>query len=307
MRRNKIRWLGRSRIMRAITIVGLGLTTATAALADCSDVRGITPPESADLSSYSGYYVGGDGCFYDPHGIDVMAVPPAVGASGLRDERLIFVNGANPKADREPYFLRLLAEARDIPAVGVLNTQTDENLSSPPTIKGVSAVKTLESLMLQSLETGSDLLVRGGSAGASVVSVALARTKMRWSARHPRPRRLDDALRHLKVETFGGVGFFYPDGPRYVHYANLKDPNAQRLGVLNPLVKPGQGAVIALFQDSLAPLEADYEVLTPKNEIILSHHGFGVYNANQRNFDRLYRFSPKLLPYRVVPLIGKSF
>ena len=277
-------------------------TTLPAEASSCRDARGVAAP-GVDLTALSGYYVGGDGCFYDPTGIESMDVPPAVGASGLRKERLVFVNGANPKADREPYFLTLLAQARDTPAIGVLNTQTSDDLLSTPTLRGTSAVKTLESLMLASLEERQDMIIRAGSAGALLLVQAIARTKGRWAARHPGPRRLDEALRPLRIETFGGVGAFYPDGPRYVHYANLLDPNALKFGVLNPLTKPGHGAVIAVFRDTQPPLEAPYEILTPESERILSHHGFAVYNAHQAPFDRVYRLSLPVLPYTVLPLV----
>ncbi|MGB5234327.1 MAG: hypothetical protein WBN85_04015 [Candidatus Macondimonas sp.] len=268
--------------------------------ASCQDARGLMP-DPALLSDYAGFYVGGDACFYDPTGIRLGEVPPALGPSGDTGQRLIFVNGANPKVEREPMLLRLLAEARDLPAIGILNTQTSDDPVSAPRIRGTSTVKTLESIMRDGLEHDREVLIRAGSAGASVVAIAIGRTKASWAARHPRPYKLDKTLRAIKVETFGGVNSFYPDGPSYVHYANLLDPNAQKFGVLNPLNKPGRGAVIAVFRDTLPPLEAPYEALTEKNYRILSHHGFGVYNANQTDFDRAYRFSPSHL-YTIVPL-----
>lgn len=281
-------------------ISALFLLNSGTAFASCQDARGVIP-DPARLSDYSGFYIGGDACFYDPSGIRLGEVPPALGSSGDTGQRLIFINGANPKVDREPMLLRLLAQARDLPAVGVLNTQSSDALFSAPQLKGVSAVKTLESLMLESLEQDHEVLIRAGSAGASVVAIAIGRTKASWATRHPRPYKLDKTLRAIKVETFGGVNPFYPDGPRYVHYANLLDPNAQKFGVLNPLNKPGQGAVIAVFRDTAPPLEAPYESLTPKNYRILSHHGFAVYNAHQMDFDRAYRFSPSHF-YIIVPL-----
>lgn len=281
-------------------LLGLLFCGSGSVAASCQDARGLMP-DPALLSDYSGFYVGGDACFYDPRGIRLGEVPPAVGPSGNTGQRLIFVNGANPKVDREPILLHLLAQARDLPAVGVLNTQSSDALFSAPQPKGVSAVKTLESLMLEGMEQDHEVLIRAGSAGASVVAIAIGRTKASWTARHPRPYKLDKTLRAIKVETFGGVNPFYPDGPSYVHYANLLDPNAQKFGVLNPLNKPGQGAVIAVFRDTAAPLEAPYEPLTEKDYRILSHHGFGVYNAHQMDFDRAYRFSPSQL-YIIAPL-----
>lgn len=76
------------------------------------------------------------------------------------------------------------------------------------------------------------------------------------------------------------------------------DPNALKIGVLNPLNKPRQGTVIAVFRDAMAPLEAPFESLTEKDYRILSQYGFGVYNAHQMDFDRAYRFSPSA----IVPL-----
>ncbi len=284
----------------AALISGLLVLNFGTAFASCQDARGVIP-DPALLSDYSGFYVGGDACFYDPTGIRLGEVPPALGPSGDTGQRLIFVNGADPKVEREPEFLRLLAQARDLPAVGILNTQTSDDLVSAPHPKGVSAVKTLESLMLEGLEQEHEVLIRAGSAGASVVALAIGRTKASWAARHPRPYKLDKALRAIKVETFGGVNPVYPDGPRYVHYANLLDRNAQLLGVLNPLTKPGQGAVIAVFRATVPPLEANYQTLTENEARLLSHHGFAAYNANQTDFDRAYRFSPSHL-YIIVPL-----
>lgn len=280
--------------------LGLQFCGSGSVAASCQDARGLIP-DPALLSDYSGFYVGGDACFYDPTGIRLGEVPPALGPSGDTGQRLIFVNGANPKIEREPEFLRLLAEARDLPAVGILNTQTSDDPFSAPRIHGTSAVKTLESVMRDGLKHNREVLIRAGSAGASVVAIAIGRTKASWTVRHPRPYKLDKILRAIKVETFGGVNPFYPDGPSYVHYANLLDPNAQKFGVLNPLNKPGQGAVIAVFRDTMPPLEAPYEPLTEKDNHILSHHGFGVYNAHQMDFDRAYRFSPSHF-YIIVPL-----
>jgi hypothetical protein len=281
-------------------LLGLLFCGSGSMAADCQDARGLTP-DPALLSDYSGFYVGGDACFYDPKGIRLGEVPPALGPSGDTGQRLIFVNGANPKVEREPEFLHLLAQARNLPAVGILNTQTSDEMVSAPGIRGTSAVKTLESVIQDGLEHDREVLIRAGSAGASVVAIAIERIKASWASRHPRQYKLDQTLRAIKVETFGGVNPFYPDGPSYVHYANLLDPNAQKFGVLNPLAKPGQGAVIAVFRDTVPPLEAPYESLTPRNYRILSHHGFGVYNAHQMDFDRAYRSSPSHL-YTIVPL-----
>ena len=281
-------------------LLGLLSCGSGSVAASCQDARGLMS-DPALLPDYSGFYVGGDACFYDPRGIRLGEVPPALGPSGDTGQRLIFVNGANPKVEREPMLLRLLAEARDLPAVGILNTQSSDDPFSVPRIHGTSAVKTLESVMLDGLEHDREVLIRAGSAGASVVAIAIGRTKASWAARHPRPYKLDETLRAIKVETFGGVNPFYPDGPSYVHYANLLDPNAQKFGVLNPLIKPGQGAVIVVFRDTVPPLEAPYEPLTEKEAKILSHHGFAVYNANQTDFDRAYRFSPSQF-YIIAPL-----
>lgn len=290
--------------IQIIAVFLLGFTSAFVQ-ADCGDHRGLLLPDNADMLLYSGYYVGGDGCFYDPQTVDVKDVPPALGASGDNGKRIYFVNGANGMANREPYFLKLLAQKRDIPAIGVFNSQTSNILLPPKTNAGGSAVKTLKKLMLDGMGRKEGVLIRAGSAGSTVVMQAFIKAKAQWRLFHVVDAFAPIAMSRVKIETFGGIGLVYPDGPKYVHYANENDINAQQKGVLNPWVWPGKGAVIVVFNDQLyPPLESAFDNVDPD---ILSYHGFGVYNNNQADFDLIYKkYSPLILPYKKIRLSSVS-
>lgn len=272
--------------------------------ASCGDHRGLHLPDNADMLFYSGYYVGGDGCFYDPMSVDVKDVPPALGASGDNGKRIYFVNGANGMANREPYFLKLLAQKRDIPAIGVFNAQVSNNLFPPKTDTGGSAVKTLKNLMLDGMSRKEGVLIRAGSAGSTVVMQAFIKARAEWNLFHVVDAFAPIAMSRVKIETFGGIGLVYPDGPQYTHYANENDINAKEKGVLNPWIWPGKGAVIVVFNDQLyPPLESAFDNVDPD---ILSYHGFGVYNNNQADFELIYKNSPLILPYKKIQLSGVS-
>ena len=51
---------------------------------------------------------------------------------------------------------------------------------------------------------------------------------------------------------FVGAAGSYPNGPRYVHYVNRRDPVAALFGLgpfANPLARPGRGAVVHRFSE----------------------------------------------------------
>lgn len=295
----KVKKLLRSNCVRIVGVFFLGLASVFAQ-ASCGDHRGLILPDNADMTFYSGYYVGGDGCFYDPQTVDVKDVPPALGVSGDNGKRIYFVNGANGMANREPYFLKLLAQKRDIPAIGVFNAQTSNDLFPPKTDAGGSAVKTLKKLMLDGMGRKEGVLIRAGSAGSTVVMQAFINAQTQWHLFHVIDAFAPIAMSRVKIETFGGIGIVYPDGPKYVHYANKNDINAQQKGVLNPLTWPGKGAVIVVFDDQLyPPLESAFSSVDPD---VLSYHGFGVYNNNQVDFELAYKNSPLILPFKKVQL-----
>jgi hypothetical protein len=100
--------------------------------------------------------------------------------------------------------------------------------------------------------------------------------------------RLKQIMQRIMIETHGGVAHGYPDGPRYVHYANLLDAAVQSLGVLSPGSHPGASAVIVTFSGRAEPSEAKYQSLSPAWKLFLSTHGQTVYLAHRVPFAQAY-------------------
>ncbi|HJO34706.1 MAG TPA: hypothetical protein QF361_00625 [Gammaproteobacteria bacterium] len=245
----------------------------------CEDPRAV-PAGSA----VNGFYLGADGCFFDPAAIAFEDVPP-VGDPNA--PRLVYLNGANPTPVRELEKLTLLAASAGQAVIGIYGEVRTADGTAQQLNDIQPAVGTLAALVLAHAQAGQALHLRGGSLGGTLIAQGLALGKAK-ALLQLGPRRALAALRQFKVETAGGVALWYPDGPQYVHYANLLDSNARRLGVLSLPAAPGLGSVIALFIDTAPPMEDAYEVLDPETYRALERHGFSVYLDNRRPFEAVY-------------------
>jgi pimeloyl-ACP methyl ester carboxylesterase len=107
-------------------------------------------------------------------------------------------------------------------------------------------------LIDEALRAGRSLHLVGHSQGALIISRALGEVCRRLRAEGSDPTA---AMKAIKVETFGGAAWTYPDGPEYVHYVNRNDlvPNATGQGP-HPLDRPGRGAVVITFSELHSPL-----------------------------------------------------
>lgn len=255
------------------------LLSLSGTLHACNDAR--AAPAGTDVN---GFYLGADGCFFDPAGIAFDEVPP-VGDAGAA--RLVYLNGANPTPIRELEKLRLLAASSGLAVVGIYSDVWTTDGTAQQFNDMGPAAGTLAELVLAHVQAGQSLHLRGGSLGGTLIAQGLALGKAR-AMRQLGPRRTREALQRFKVETAGGVALWYPDGPQYVHYANLLDSNARRLGVLSLPAASGLGSVIALFVGTAPPMEEAYEELDPTTYRGLERHGFSVYLDNRRPFEAAY-------------------
>lgn len=248
-------------------------------------------------SAYDGVWLGAQGCLYDPaqHGLD--DVPP------VTDPRtyvpgtpiLIYVNGANHRVDWTLPELHLLAQQTGGPVVAVYNAteggrvfdalhDARQGAASPP-------VKTLADAITARVSAGQEIHLKANSQGAIHLSHALTEVRERL-ARQMAGDELARALYRIRVETAGGAASRWPDGPRYVHYVNRRDPVPARAGVLSQDARPGAGAVLAAFSDYDAdPLEPKYRFVGPLSRRFVGVHGFGVYHRHRQPFDALYAHS----------------
>jgi hypothetical protein len=248
-------------------------------------------------TAYDGAWLGAQGCLYDPaqRGLDEV---PAV-----RDPQtfvpgtplLIYVNGANHRVDWTLPELHLLARQSGGPVIGVYNATEGGRLpdaihdarqgaASPP-------VATLTTAILPRLDAGAEIHVKANSQGAIHLRHAFEQVRSTLSGRWASDE-LARTLNHIRVETAGGAAARWPDGPRYVHYVNLRDPVPKRAGVLSRGAYPGAGAVLATFRDfDSDPLEPKYRFVGPLSRRFVGVHGFGVYHRHRQPFDLLYAHS----------------
>jgi hypothetical protein len=115
-------------------------------------------------------------------------------------------------------------------------------------------VDTLADTVYEEITAGRTVNLMAHSQGALITSRALQDVYNRLRIEDGLSRAATERLlSRVRVETFGGAAGSYPDGPRYVHYVNRRDPVASLFGlgpVANPLVRPGRGAVVHRFDEA---------------------------------------------------------
>lgn len=124
------------------------------------------------------------------------------------------------------------------------------DLTGKPAKGSNPAVDTLADTMYTELMAGRDVNVMGYSQGALITARALRdlASRLRIENGLP-PEQVEQLMSRINVETFGGAGAIFPDGPNYVHYVNTKDVVPVAFGLGNALSYPGRGAVVHEFSE----------------------------------------------------------
>lgn len=260
----------------------------------CDDPLAVNPEGNA--YQYNGFYIGANGCIYDPDVVTINEVPPyghGTDAGLSKTEILWYVNGANWNVSKARFQLPRLAKAQQVPVVGIFNATNEDqvNTETLPIDANHPTVVRLTNALLDSIFDVDSVRLQGGSEGPRFIASALDVLRDKLQRKHGlQGESLTTVLRKIKVETMGGGHLIYPDGPRYVHYANLLDPVAWFAGALalekNQL---GVGSVVAVFlktQPQILP-----EELSALMSLLLSVHGMDVYNSAIQPFDSVYSVS----------------
>ena len=241
---------------------------------------------------YDGYLIGARGCVYAPDRTKLPRVPPVVGASSAAGgAALWFVNGANLRIDWVMAQLVRTAASTGRPVVGFYNSTYGGRFPDAllDYYYSSAVADTLAVAIMEALRDGRPVHIRATSQGAVFTAKALADVRERLRIEVSEARTLA-MMKNIKVETGGGAASRWPDGPKYVHYINLRDPVARHAGVVSEGAEPGRGAVIAEFEAfTKHPLGQRFRWLDPLTVRYLGVHGFSVYNDYRRPFDDLYR------------------
>jgi hypothetical protein len=190
----------------------------------------------------------------------VCPVAPSAGHK-RPTETIYFVNGITTTAEQQYGAMHQIADRCDANVVGIHSSTRGglqdcvDALRSKEHDPDNRAAETVRGLVEENIKEGRDIHLAGHSRGALTISHAL--NDVRTDLLRPDPKtgqlrskaEVDEMMSHVKVETFGGAAYTYPDGPQYVHYANTADfvPNAT--GVNFPLHHPGRDAQVVHFHE----------------------------------------------------------
>ena len=226
-------------------------------------------------SAYDGYYIGDNGCLYDPAVTSFSEVPPVtLPDTNKNASPLWYINGANLRADWVLAQMHLIAKSSGRPVIAIYNsTLGGRFLDAPGDILWESrAVNTTANLIKKSLSSQEALYFQANSQGAMHMASALKKVSEGVPVAQ---------LNDINVHTAGGASLFYPDGPKYIHLANLKDPVPESSGVLFDGAEPGLNAEIITFSDKiLEPLETSFRFLDPLTRLFMQVHGFKTYQSH---------------------------
>ncbi|PCJ18138.1 MAG: hypothetical protein COB04_07700 [Gammaproteobacteria bacterium] len=271
-------------------------------------------------SSLDGYFLGANGCIYDPElfsSSDIPVIGVEYDVEGVRP--VIIVNGALSPVDAAFLRLRSISTVKQRSVIGIYNAAggidnelrklVDVNNKASQSIQREAMERILnkEVIEIQALSGGGIILARGLR---QLVSELGVRFLFRRSFRK-------NLLSLIHVETGGTAGLYFPNGPRYVHYTNTRDIVVTKTGVLSPLAHPGRGAVIATFDyvnedcvdggallDEYPGVNAD---LNPGGlSLSPSAHSVCVYAATGYPYAEMRKYAPRV-GYAIVPLELKEF
>ncbi len=204
---------------------------------------------------FDGAYVGADKKAYKGYS-DLSMVPPVLPSDGTEPKKLlIFVNGIRSNKDEHFESMEILADACNVAVVGVHNATAGglfdviQSIGDKMDWGQNLAVDSLADLFFDKIQKKEDVHVLGHSQGALVVSRAVKHLKNKLFLEEGMSEAdVEQALKHINIETYGPACANFPDGPNYTHYVNKFDSVVNRFGLGRSSVHPGKGAKYHYFE-----------------------------------------------------------
>jgi len=250
---------------------------------------------------YDSYFIGSNGCLYDPDSVPIDKVPPVFISSDNTNQKtpLWYINGANHRADWVLPEMHLLAQNSGRPVVAIYNATLGGRFPDAisDSLNENKIAKVLATQILHNLSINKEIYISCNSQGAMHVSHGLQQTVEELNKSYS-PLEINKLLNKIHVETAGGAGKIFPDGPQYIHYINSNDPVPYHAGVLSNGAHKGKNALIVEFSDHDSdPIEPKYRFVGPLTTKFINVHGFNMYIQYRQAFDKLYqRKHAKSLP-----------
>ncbi|PCI42362.1 MAG: hypothetical protein COB51_13040 [Moraxellaceae bacterium] len=266
-----------------------------------------------------GFFVGSNGCAYDPSlfkAENITAVEPTNGSTLENTTPIFVVNGGFATLDELINRLQATADAKQRPVIGIYNAYLDllgEFLKLFDLINPSAA--TFRDEAFEQINDGHRVTLHGISQAGFIISRSLIQLKfIIWLYNPFSESRRNELIGLVDVEVVGGLGVYFPDGPRYVHYVNERDWLPYLSGIMIPNAHPGEGAVIATFNyqnedcsdDPGSLLWEDYpgsngSFETGNHKFGLNVHSLCAYSVTGYPYDALRDFAPEV-GYATVPL-----
>ncbi|MCY1041802.1 hypothetical protein OV208_10810 [Corallococcus sp. bb12-1] len=190
-----------------------------------------TAPAGSKDKVFDGKLVGAGGQTFDAS-TPLSQVPAYTPKDGVKTEgTLIYVNGMMTDMAGQKETLQAIADKTGQKTIGIHNSTEGffKDLGQCVTDKmdkGKNpAVDTLADSLYTELKAGRDVHLMAHSQGGLITSRALNDVAKRLRIEDGlSPAQVEAKLGKVSVETFGAAAATYPNGPKYVHYVNDKDP-----------------------------------------------------------------------------------
>jgi hypothetical protein len=222
-----------------------------------------TAPAGAKDKAYDGKLIGAGGKAYNAD-TPLSQVPGYTPKDGVKKPgTIIYVNGMMTDKATQEKSLQAIADKTGQKTIGIHNSTEGffKDLGQCITDKmdkGKNpAVDTLADSLYTELKAGRDVHLMAHSQGGLITSRALNDVAKRLRIEDGlSPAQVQEKLGKVSVETFGAAAATYPDGPKYVHYVNDKDPvpglfglGTSGKGPLDLLKHAGKDAKIRYFSE----------------------------------------------------------
>jgi hypothetical protein len=194
-------------------------------------VKWVERANAAKDKPFDGKLVGAGAATF-PKGTPLAQIPGVQPDGRPSNGSIVYVNGMLTPLSQQLADMKAIANTTGAQVLGVHNSTEGfvaDGLQSASDVAGVgrnAAVDTLAEAMLTELKAGRAMHVFAHSQGAIITQRALRLVRDQLGP------QADEKLKLLTIETFGGAGGLYPDGPKYVHYINKRDlvPNLFGIG-----------------------------------------------------------------------------
>jgi hypothetical protein len=222
-----------------------------------------TAPSGSKDKVYDGKLMGAGGQAFDPS-TPLSQVPAYTPKDGVKQPgTIIYVNGMMTDKKGQEDTLQAIADKTGQRTIGIHNSTEGffKDLGQCITDKmdkGKNpAVDTLADSLYNELKAGRDVHLMAHSQGGLITSRALNDVAKRLRVEDGLSKSdIEAKLGKVSVETFGAAAATYPDGPKYVHYVNDKDPvpglfglGTSGKGPLDLLKHAGKDAKIRYFSE----------------------------------------------------------